>query len=41
MAEQITNADAKRAMLDIAVGYETLAKRAEARDASVGTEGNA
>ena len=31
--EQITDADAKVAMLEIAANYEKLAKRAEAREA--------
>ena len=33
IAEQIADADAKGAMLEIAANYEKLAKRAEAREA--------
>jgi hypothetical protein len=35
MAEQITDADAKCAMLEIAANYEKVAKRAEAREAGI------
>ena len=35
MAAQITDAEAKQAMLDIAEGYEQVAKRAEAREVGV------
>lgn len=35
MAEKITDADAKRAMLEIAADYEKVAKRVEAREAGL------
>jgi hypothetical protein len=35
LAEKITEADAKRAMLEIAVNYEEVARRAEAREVGV------
>jgi hypothetical protein len=35
IAEQITDTEAKRAMIEIAMNYEKVAKRAEARDAGV------
>jgi hypothetical protein len=35
MAEKLTDAEAKRAMLEIAKSYETIAKRAEAQEVGV------
>jgi hypothetical protein len=35
MAESLSDPTAKRAMLDIAKSYETIAKRAEAQDAGL------
>lgn len=35
MAHQLSDPEAKRAMLEVAINYEKIAKRAEARDAGV------
>lgn len=35
MAAQMQDPAARQAMLDVATGYETVAKRAEAREAGV------
>ena len=40
MAKNIQDADAKRAMLEIAENYEKIAKRAEAREIGIPTPGH-